>query len=434
MPRIDKTVFISYRRRHVPWALAIAKYLTVEGYDVFMDFKNINSGDFEQVITESIRARAHFLVLLAPSALEKCDEPQDWLRKEILIALENKRNIIPILLEGFDFDSPEAVKYLTGPLETLSQYNALRLPADYFDEGITRLRERYLNIPLDAVRHPVSRNVQKIVKEQKQAVAKQEKVKEEKLSASEWFEKAYKAKEPEEKIRLYSKAIELDPTFAFAYNNRGLSYAKLKQHDRAIQDFNKAIELDPQYADAYNNRGSSYANLKQYERAIQDYNKAIELDPQDATAYNNRGISYNDQKQYERAIQDINKAIELDPTYAAAYNNRGNRYANLKQYEQAIQDYNKAIELDPQDATAYNNRGNSYANLKQYERAIQDINKAIELDPTYAAAYNNRGNRYANLKQYEQAIQDYNKAIELDPQYAVAYNNRGDQLRRSKAV
>ena len=68
MGRIEKTVFISYRRRTTaPWALVIAKDLTSRGYDVFFDFTGIASGDFERVILENVRARAHFLVL-RPSA------------------------------------------------------------------------------------------------------------------------------------------------------------------------------------------------------------------------------------------------------------------------------------------------------------------------------------------------------------------------------
>ena len=197
----------------------------------------------------------------------------------------------------------------------------------------------------------------------------------------------------------------------------------------AIRDYDKAIELDPNYAAAYNNRGNSYATLMQYERSIQNYDKAIELNPNDAAAYNNRGNSYHNLKQYERAIQDYHKAIELDPNDANAYYNRGNSYSNLKQYELAIQDYDKAIELAPNYALAYNNRGVSYHDLKQYERAIQDYNKAIELDPNYAAAYNNRGTSYHDLKQYDRAIQDYNKAIELKPGYILAYRNRAKAYR-----
>ena len=71
MARIEKTVFISYRRTNVPWALAISQYLTHNGYDVFVDYTGVASGDFESVILENIRARAHFLVLLTPSALER---------------------------------------------------------------------------------------------------------------------------------------------------------------------------------------------------------------------------------------------------------------------------------------------------------------------------------------------------------------------------
>jgi len=70
MERVEKTVFFSYRRTNIPWALAIFQNLTQNGYDVFMDYGGIASGDFERVILGNITARAHFLVLLTPSVLE----------------------------------------------------------------------------------------------------------------------------------------------------------------------------------------------------------------------------------------------------------------------------------------------------------------------------------------------------------------------------
>src|SRR5258708_35516578 len=103
MERIEKTVFISYRRTSVAWALLIYRVLTQHGYDVFFDFTGIGSGDFERVILGNITARAHFLALLTPTALERCDDPADLLRREIETALSKERNIVPLLLEGFDF-------------------------------------------------------------------------------------------------------------------------------------------------------------------------------------------------------------------------------------------------------------------------------------------------------------------------------------------
>jgi hypothetical protein len=96
-------VFISYRRSNISWALAIYQDLTAHGYDVFFDYDGIASGDFERVIIENITARSHFLVLLTPTALERCDDPDDWLRREIETALAKKRNIVPLMLDGFDF-------------------------------------------------------------------------------------------------------------------------------------------------------------------------------------------------------------------------------------------------------------------------------------------------------------------------------------------
>ncbi|MBV7326671.1 tetratricopeptide repeat protein [Chloroflexi bacterium TSY] len=47
-----------------------------------------------------------------------------------------------------------------------------------------------------------------------------------------------------------TKVLELDPTNAAAYNNRGNRYAVLQQHERAIRDYDQAIQLNPDYATA----------------------------------------------------------------------------------------------------------------------------------------------------------------------------------------
>jgi TIR domain len=124
MERVERTVFISYRRTtNFPWALAIFQNLTQHGYDVFLDYTGIASGDFERVILGNITARAHFLVVLTPSALERCDEPEDWLRREIETALDSQRNTVPLMLEGFDFGTPTIASQLTGKLAALKHYD-----------------------------------------------------------------------------------------------------------------------------------------------------------------------------------------------------------------------------------------------------------------------------------------------------------------------
>ena len=156
MERIEKTVFLSYRRTNAPWALAIFQSLTHHGYDVFFDFSGVASGDFERVIIGNIKARAHFLVLLTPSALERCGEPGDWLRREIETALDTQRNIVPLMLEGFDFGAPGIASGLTGTLALLKNYGGMGVSVEYFDAAMQKLRDRFLNVALDAVLHPAS--------------------------------------------------------------------------------------------------------------------------------------------------------------------------------------------------------------------------------------------------------------------------------------
>lgn len=171
MGRIEKTVFVSYRRTNFPWALAIFQDLTQHGFDVFIDYTGINSGDFGGVIVENIKGRAHFIVLLTPSALEGCGEPGDWLRREIETALEEGCNIIPIMLENFDFGAPGVGSQLTGDLEALKRYNGLRVMPEYFREGMDRLRDKYLNVPLDAVMRPPSAAAQQAAEREQSAAA-----------------------------------------------------------------------------------------------------------------------------------------------------------------------------------------------------------------------------------------------------------------------
>jgi len=172
MARIEKTVFISYRRKDISWALAVYQYLTSQKYDVFFDYTHIPSGDFEQIIVSNIKARAHFVLILTPTALDRCSEPGDWLRREIETAMDEKRNIVPLFFDGFNFGSPNVTEKLTGRLADVKRYNGLDIPSGYFPEAMERLNTRYLNVPLSAVLHPVSTEVKKVVKGEKSAANK----------------------------------------------------------------------------------------------------------------------------------------------------------------------------------------------------------------------------------------------------------------------
>ena len=132
-------------------------------------------------------------------------------------------------------------------------------------------------------------------------------------------------------------------------------------YQKAVVHFTKAIELMPEFAGAYDTRGLAYVGKGEFEKAFQDFNKAIDLDPEDGQAYKNRGFAYSEKGEFDIALQDFNKAIDLDPQLAEAYLYRGTVYSETGKFEKAIQDLNKAINLNPEDAEAYNRRGIAYS-------------------------------------------------------------------------
>jgi len=276
LSRIEKTVFISYRRANVAWALAIYQSLTHHGFDVFFDYQGIAAGDFERAILDNVRARAHFLVLLTPSALERIDEPDDWLRREIETALEHTRNIVPLMLEGFDFGTPKVAARLTGTIAPLKRYNGVPVVASYFDAAMDRLR-KHLDVALDEVPHPPSLAAAIAARHQQTAAAGAPLVEQRELTAEQWFERAFAAGDPGTRIADYTEVIRLKPDHAGAHRERASSRKTSGDLHGALADYNEAIRLGWDNPDIFYGRAQVREKLHQVADAIADYQKYLDL-------------------------------------------------------------------------------------------------------------------------------------------------------------
>jgi tetratricopeptide (TPR) repeat protein len=385
MGRIEKTVFISYRRTNVPWALAIYQNLTMHGYDVFIDYESIPSGSFEKVILENIRTRAHFLVILTPSALERCNEPGDWLRREIETAMDEHRNIVPLMLESFDFGSPLVKEALTGKLGALNAFNGLRVYSEYFFPAMDKLRSQFLNVELSDVAIPeLTIETKQITGAQKTAANEAKLVEKEQLTAQEWFERGYifqQAKDFDEAVRCYSEAIRLEPEFLAAYGNRGISYRGRGNFEQAIADYNQVLKFNPLDAKAYSNLGIVLSSQRRNNEAETTFRKSIELNPSDPKTFNGLGNVLRREKRYHEAETAYRKAIELDPSYIGVYHNLGNLLLIQKRYDEAVVTFRKAIELDPSQTRDYLGLVISLRKSNQNEVALDVLKELIGRAP-----------------------------------------------------
>lgn len=136
-------VFISYRRSNGSQLASLLKvHLQLRGFSVFLDIDRLRAGKFDENLLMNIRLAKHFLLVLTPSALDRCigdDEQQDWIHKEIVTALESDCNIIPVL-DNFDWPLPEV---LPSDMQQVVYFNGVRWVHDYQDACVDKV-EKFL--------------------------------------------------------------------------------------------------------------------------------------------------------------------------------------------------------------------------------------------------------------------------------------------------
>jgi len=353
-----KTVFISYRRsasRHL--ARLIFNDLRANGYDAFLDVNTMDNGEFDTIILNQIAARAHFVLVLSKGSLERCANEGDWLTREMREAIRLKRNIVPILEEGFDFGDEQ--KYLPPDLRaSIPRYNGPKLFHDYFDEAMTRLRDRFLKQPFSGQIAPTPA-----------------------LEVAAVAARVQQATQP---------VVPTDAPLgtAEAYVTRAVERSDVRDYEGALRDYEEALRHDPLYSRAYINRATTRQALGDVDGAIRDTDEAIRLSPEDSVAHYNRGYAYKAKGDLAAALRDYDEAIRLNPQYRRAYNNRGGVRQALGDDEGAIADYEEAIRLDPKDGIAFYNRGSVRQSQGDVQGAIADYQQYLELGG--GERYNNR--------------------------------------------
>ena len=103
---------------------------------------------------------------------------------------------------------------------------------------------------------------------------------------------------------MYNKQKHVDLHF-----NRGMHYLKRNEIKLAIACFTKAIEVNPDLAEAYQYRGNAYLGKGELEKAIADYTQMLVLKPKNPEYYYIRGEVYLHASKWEEARRDLNSAL-----------------------------------------------------------------------------------------------------------------------------
>ena len=96
--------------------------------------------------------------------------------------------------------------------------------------------------------------------------------------------------------------------------SEGSDLVKKDQLNEAVKIFTKVIELDPSWAEAWNKRATVLYLLGEFQKSQADIDKVLELEERHFGALAGQGLVNIQLKNYEKAIMSYKKAQKIYPT------------------------------------------------------------------------------------------------------------------------
>ena len=338
-------IFISYRRKG---GFEVAKHikdlLERDGYSVSFDIDNLRNGDFKDQLMERISNCKDFILILDAHVFDRetdehdkktVDGKEDWLINEIAKALEAKKNIIPVMLDGFD-NFPEK---LPDEIKDVRYKNGPKYDREYFDAFYEKLKNFFNDSPRGyedvGVRNLPVNLVCSVLLERG------------------WLK--YNSGKYDEAMEYFLEAAMKGSANAFnavaVYYQEGHGYEKNPQ--KAVQWFRYAAEMG--YASAQRNLGDCYMKgtgvkenpeeaLRWYLRACEEENAKAQYAVGKCYEEKFAKLKMSEKEAQEKAIEYYKQAADqgLDTAQVALAKYYAKGIGCKKNMDEAIELYKKA--------------------------------------------------------------------------------------------
>jgi tetratricopeptide (TPR) repeat protein len=271
----------------------------------------------------------------------------------------------------------------------------------------------------------------------------------------------------EEAIRLYDRALEIDPDDPIVHYNKGVALLGLDRNDQAAEELTKSLETAGDDDDCFlsnilYNLSTVLFKLERYDESIENLDKILRVIPNSTDALNTKGLVLYNQGNYNASIEMFDKALKIDLNYADVWNNKGNALLQLGKSEEAIKHYERASELN-KSQKSMNGGGNSVCDelgdLKNIEPLASPIlyyshngesghfsspifvdylnndlliNVSLEKEESVKQIIylTNQGIALAKAQKYPEALKLYDAVLIIDANYAPALYSKAEALEK----
>jgi tetratricopeptide (TPR) repeat protein len=183
---------------------------------------------------------------------------------------------------------------------------------------------------------------------------------------------------PAEAVSVKDLAI---PEAARTEFNKGEDAMRAKNADESVKHFEKAIKLYESYPQAYRMLGAALVEKQQWPEAETALKKSIELQPDLAPAYFDLGALRNQTKNYPGAEDALKKGLELTPDAAVGKYELAKTYWAMGRWQEAAPLAADTVKALPDLAAAHVLLANIRLKQRDAAGALHEYQEYLRIEP-----------------------------------------------------
>jgi serine/threonine protein kinase/tetratricopeptide (TPR) repeat protein len=215
-------------------------------------------------------------------------------------------------------------------------------------------------------------------------------------------------------IRLLTRSIEYDSTFAIAYLYLGGAYAMRGNYafrtSLCTQAYNlsrNATEKERMYIEA------GYAELieRDQTKATAILEEMRDRFPREKQVHYQLGVKYVGAGKTNDAIAELQEAFHLDPTHGPSINQLAYIYMSLDNFPKALEYLHQYTKMFPAEPNPYDSMGDCYINMNEIDSALYYFKQAVMKKPDFYLSGYKIGIIYVWQQNYDDGLKWFQETM-----------------------
>lgn len=188
-------------------------------------------------------------------------------------------------------------------------------------------------------------------------------------------------KEHEAAIKFFSRAIQVEPNFAYAYTLLGHEHIATEELDKALSCYRSAVRIDPRHYNAWYGIGLVLFKQERFAQAESYFKKALSIHPHSSVLMCHVAVVEHALQKSSSALATLNRALSVEPKNPLCKYHRASILHATDNHQEALQELNQLKEIVPKESNVYFLLGKVHKKLGATHLALMNFSWAMDLDP-----------------------------------------------------